>query len=412
MITNFSELYKGDLESQQKRYADLKVNFKDFFGYDEGIEFFSAPGRSEIGGNHTDHQRGCVLAASINLDIIAAAAKREDGKITLKSFEYKKYDIIDTADLSIKEEEKEKSSALIRGVCARCVELGYKVGGFDCYTITNVLKGSGLSSSAAFEVLVVTVINHLFNDDKINPVEVAQIAQYAENVYFGKPSGLLDQSASSVGGFTAIDFGDVKKPIFEKIDFDLNKYEHKLCVVDTGGNHADLTDEYAAIPIEMKKIAAHFGKEVLREVCEKDFYANLKTLREEFGDRAVLRAMHFYDDNQTAQDEADALKASDFELFKKYVVKSGHSSATKLQNVFCCKNVSEQGLTLALAIAEKILEGKGAYRVHGGGFAGTIQAYVPNDLLDEFKTEIEKVFGEGSCYILSVRPVGGTKVLV
>ena len=412
MITKFTELYADDLQNQRERYEKLTQYFKDFFKYDKGVEYFSAPGRSEIGGNHTDHQKGCVLAASINLDIIAAAAKRDDSQITLKSYEYSKYDIVDTNDLVMREDEKEKSSALIRGICARCVELGYKVGGFDCYTITSVLKGSGLSSSAAFEVLVVTVINHMFNDDKITPVEVAQIAQYAENVYFGKPSGLLDQSASSVGGFTAIDFADTNKPVFEKIDFDLHKYGYKLCVVDTGGNHADLTDEYAAIPNEMKKIAKFFGKEVLREVDEKDFIANIKTLREEMGDRAVLRAIHFYDDNNLAQKEAQALKDNDFELFKKFVIKSGHSSATRLQNVFSCTNAQEQGLTLALAIAEKMLEDKGAYRVHGGGFAGTIQAYVPDELLQSFIDEIEAVFGKGSCYVLSVRAVGGTKVLL
>ncbi len=412
MITNFNELYKDDLANQKKRYEDLAKNFKEFFGHENNLEFFSAPGRSEIGGNHTDHQRGCVLAASVNLDIIAAVSKRDDNKITLKSYEYEKYDTIDCSDVEVKEKEKEKSSSLIRGICARCVQLGYKVGGFDCYTISNVLKGSGLSSSAAFEVLVVTIINHLFNDDKISAVEVAQIAQYAENVYFGKPSGLLDQSASSVGGFTAIDFADEKAPKFEKIDFDLHKYKHKLCVVDTGGNHADLTNEYAAIPNEMKEIAKYFGKSVLREVDECDFNAKLKELRAEFGDRAVLRAMHFFSDNILAQKEAEALKNEDFELFKSYVIKSGLSSATRLQNVFTCVAPHEQGLSVALAIAEKILEGKGAYRVHGGGFAGTIQAYVPDDLLDEFKKQIEAVFGEGSCYVLNVRAFGGTKVII
>lgn len=410
MVMKFEELYKDELQAQRERYAQLENGFEEFFGYEGQLEYFSAPGRTEVGGNHTDHQRGRVLAASINLDIIAAAAKREDGIVTLKSKEYTKFDKIDIEDLGAKDEEREKSSAVIRGICARCKELGYKIGGFDCYTVSSVLKGSGLSSSAAFEVLVVTVISHLFNDGKIDPVEVAQISQYAENVYFGKPSGLLDQSASSVGGFTAIDFADSKKPVFEKINFDLDKYGYKLCVVDTGGSHADLTHEYAAIPVEMKKVAAFFGKEVLREVDEEEFKANIKELREKAGDRAVLRAIHFFSDNRLAKLEAEALKAGDFETFKSYVVKSGISSATRLQNVFASSNPSEQGLSLALAITEQVLEGKGAYRVHGGGFAGTIQAYVPKELLEDYRAVIEGVFGKGSCYVLSIRAVGGTKI--
>lgn len=410
MITQLNQLYVKDVPMQEKRYETLKKDFKKFFGYNKNIEFFSAPGRSEIGGNHTDHQNGCVLAAAVDLDIIAAAAKKENNVITLKSLEYEKYDVIDITNLDVVEGEKERSSALIRGICARCKELGFQIGGFDCYTMTNVLKGSGLSSSAAFEVLVVTVINHLYNDDKITPVQVAQIAQYAENVYFGKPSGLLDQSASSVGGFTAIDFGDTKNPVFEQIAFDLHKYGHNLCVVDTGGNHADLTNEYAAIPLEMKQVAQYFGKDVLREVDEAEFYKNIKVLRETLGDRPVLRAIHFFNDNKLAVEEANALKAGDFDLFKSYVNKSGASSLANLQNVFCSVAPQEQGLNLALSITQKILAGKGACRVHGGGFAGTIQAYVPDELLDTYKEEIEAVFGEGTCYVLSVRAVGGTKV--
>ncbi len=412
MITKLENLYPLETQVQEGRYSELKANFKEFFGYDDGVEFYSAPGRSEIGGNHTDHQRGRVIAASINLDIIGCVAKRDDNTIVLKSHEYSKYDTVDISDLEANEAEYDKSSALIRGVCARCKQLGYNIGGFDCYTVSNVLKGSGLSSSAAFEVLVVTIINHLYNDDKIDPVTVAKIAQYAENVHFGKPSGLLDQSGSSVGGVTVIDFNDKENPLYESISFDLHKFGYNLCVVDTGGNHADLTPEYAAVPTEMKQVAGFFGKEVLREVDEKDFYANIKVLREKFGDRAVLRAIHFYDDNNTAKAMAEALKSENFEAFKGYVVKSGNSSFKHLQNVFCCANPSEQGLSLALALTEKVLEGKGAYRVHGGGFAGTIQAYVPFELLDTYKKEIENVFGEGSCYVLSVRPVGGTKVLL
>ncbi|MEG1427047.1 MAG: galactokinase family protein [Oscillospiraceae bacterium] len=410
MITKFKELYQDDLANQTLRYEKLTRDFESFFGYKNGIEFFSAPGRTEVGGNHTDHQHGCVLAAAINLDIIAAAARRTDGIVTLKSFEYAKYDKIDVADLAAKREEREKSSALIRGILSRCKQLGYRVGGFDCFTVSSVLKGSGLSSSAAFEVLVVTVISHLFNDDQINPVEAAQIAQYAENVYFGKPSGLLDQTASSVGGFTAIDFADPAKPKFEKIDFNLEKYGYSLCVVDTGGCHADITNEYNAIPLEMKKVAKFCGKTVLRDVDENEFYAKLKEVRANSGDRATLRAIHFFDDNRSAVEEAEALKLGDFEQFKALVIQSGISSATRLQNVFASSNPSEQGLSLALAVSEKVLAGKGAYRVHGGGFAGTIQAYVPNGILPEYVAKIENVFGKNSCYVLSVRSAGGTKI--
>lgn len=412
MKIQFDELYKDELQAQKTRYEKLKKDFKEFFGYEGDMEYFSAPGRSEIGGNHTDHQKGRVLAAAVNLDIIAAAVKTGNNTITLKSLEYAKYDKVDITDLEAKPEEREKSSAVIRGICAKCKELGYKIGGFDCFTVSSVLKGSGLSSSAAFEILVVTVISHLFNDGNIDPVEAAQIAQYAENVYFGKPSGLLDQSASSVAGFTAIDFADTKNPVFEKIDFDLHKYGYNLCVVDTGGSHADLTHEYAAIPVEMKKVANFFGKEVLREVDESEFMSKIKEVREKAGDRAVLRAIHFFDDNRVAELEKEALKKGDFETFKTLVIQSGLSSATHLQNVFASSNPTEQGLSLALALSQKILIGKGAYRVHGGGFAGTIQAYVPDALLEEYKEKMESVFGKNSCYVLSVRSAGGTKVIL
>ncbi|MDO4459959.1 MAG: galactokinase family protein [Clostridia bacterium] len=411
MITDFNELYAGNTEIQKKRYSELTEHFSTFFDINDGIEYFSAPGRTEVGGNHTDHQHGRVLAAAVNMDIIAAAVKTDDNIITLKSHEYEKVDRVDVSVLDIQDAEREKSASLIRGVCARCVELGYKAGGFSAYTMSSVLKGSGLSSSAAFEVLVVTILNHLYNDDKISAVEVAQIAQYAENVYFGKPSGLMDQTASSVGGFTAIDFNDPKSPKLEKIDFDLKKYGHNLCIVDTKGSHADLTGEYASIPVEMKSVAGFFGKEVLRDVDEIEFVKNIAVLREKFGDRAVLRAMHFFDDNRTALDEAEALKAGDFEKFLTLVKKSGTSSLMKLQNVFASSAPSQQGITLGLAVTERILNGKGTFRVHGGGFAGTMQAYVPDELLAEYISGVESVFGEGSCHVLSVRNAGGTKVI-
>ncbi len=410
MICKFEELYQQEAQAQRARYDELREGFQQQFGDSEGGEFFSAPGRTEVGGNHTDHNHGRVLAAAVNLDIAAYARKTDNNRAVLKSAEYTKTDVVDLDDLERKEEEDGVSSALLRGICARCRELGYTVGGFEAYTKTRVLKGSGLSSSAAFEVLVVTIISHLYNDGKIDPVTAAKIAQYAENVYFGKPSGLLDQMASSVGGFTSIDFKDPENPVINKVDFNITAAGYALCVVDTGGNHADLTGEYAAIPKEMKQVAAFFGKEFLRDVDEKEFYEHIGEVRKATNDRAVLRAMHFFDDDRLAAEEAKALQDGDLEAFKSMIIASGRSSLQRLQNVFASVAPLEQGLTLALALSERLLAGKGAWRVHGGGFAGTIQAFVPLDLLDEYRTEIEKVFGQGSCYVLSIRQAGGTKV--
>lgn len=403
------KLYGAAFEAQRGRYAAALEGFMQTFGTQREVRIYSAPGRTEIGGNHTDHNHGKVLAAAVNLDVIAAVKKTDNGVIRLKSAGYP-MDTVDTADLAMKEEEKERSAALIRGVCARLSALGYKVGGFDAVTASRVLKGSGLSSSAAFEVLVVTILSHLYNDDAIDPVEAAQVSKYAENVYFGKPSGLLDQMAASVGGFTTMDFADPAAPKIEKIDFDLGKFGYALCVVDTGGNHADLTGEYAAVPAEMKAVAAELGASVLREVDEEKFYAAIPSLRKTVGDRAILRAIHFFRDNRIVDEEVSALKSGDFEAFKRLVIASGRSSATNLQNVFAVVNPQEQGLSLALALIERLLEGRGAYRVHGGGFAGTVQAYVPLDMLAEFRKEIEAVFGAGACYVLSIRSAGGTKV--
>ncbi len=411
MICKFEELYQQEAQSQRARYEELRNGFIKQFGDGEGGEFFSAPGRSEVGGNHTDHNHGRVLAAAVNLDIAAYARKTDNGKAVLKSAEYPKIDVVEINDLARKQEEAETSASLLRGICARCKELGYTVGGFEAYTITRVLKGSGLSSSAAFEVLVVTIISHLYNDGKIDPVTAAKIAQYAENVYFGKPSGLLDQMASSVGGFTSIDFKDPENPVINKVDFDITAAGYALCVVDTGGNHADLTGEYAAIPKEMKQVASFFGKEYLRDVDETAFYQQIGEIRKQTGDRAVLRAMHFFDDDRLAAEEAKALQTGDFESFKDMIISSGRSSSQRLQNVFAVVNPQEQGLTLALALTERLLAGKGAWRVHGGGFAGTIQAFVPLSFLDQYRTEIEKVFGQGTCYTLSIRQPGGTKVI-
>ena len=411
MEIKFQELYGNDVPRQEERYEAIRRGFAAQYGYEAGEgTFFSAPGRTEIGGNHTDHNHGRVLAGAVDLDIVGLAQKTGNDTIRLKSAEYDKIDVVDLTDLSLHPEDT-GSQSLIRGICAKCRELGYQVGGFDCYTITQVLKGSGLSSSAAFEVLVVTVISHLFNGGSIDPITAAKISQYAENVYFGKPSGLLDQMASSVGGVTAMDFADPSAPVVEKVTFDLASYGHALCVVDTGGNHADLTGEYAAIPQEMKAVAQFFGKEFLRQVDEAAFYEQLPQVRKAAGDRAVLRAMHFFDDDRLAHEEAQALKAGDFPGFLRKVRASGQSSLQRLQNVFAPQAPQEQGITLALSLSQRLLGEQGACRVHGGGFAGTIQAYVPFGLLDSYRQGMEHVFGKGSCYVLSFRQAGGTKVL-
>ena len=404
----FNNIY-ADNAVAKERYIKACNEFAKLYGEDSDVQLFSAPGRTEVGGNHTDHQLGCVLAGSVDLDVIAVVAKTDDSIIQVKSEGFK----MDSIDTSVKEpvaEETEHAASLIRGVSVGLENLGYKIGGFNAYTTSNVLKGSGLSSSAAFEVLIGNIISHLYNDGTVDAVTIAKISQFAENKFFGKPCGLMDQMASSVGGFTAIDFGDKQNPIIEKVDFDFAASGHSLCIVNTGGNHADLTCEYAAITTEPKDISNYFGKDVLRQVDESEFRSKIVDLREKFGDRAVLRAMHFYDDNRRAVLERDALKAGDFELFLKLVNESGRSSFMKLQNVFSTLSVKEQGLTLALALSEGVLNGRGACRVHGGGFGGTIQAFVPNDLLEEYKTTIESVFGVGNCYVLNVRPVGGTKI--
>ncbi len=406
--TIFETLY-SDSKKGIARFSKACDEFELLYGQDYDVEFFSAPGRTEVGGNHTDHQLGCVLAGSVDLDVIAVVAKTDNMIINVKSEGFK----MDTVDLNCLEpvdDEKEHAAALIRGVCARLKDLGYNIGGFNAYTTSNVLKGSGLSSSAAFEVLIGNIISHLYNDGKIDAVTIAKVSQYAENVFFGKPCGLMDQMASSVGGFTAIDFGDKENPIIEKVDFNFAASGHSLCIVNTGGNHADLTNEYAAITVELKNISNYFGQDVLRKVNADDFYKNISKLRELFGDRAVLRAIHFFEENKRAIDEKEALKNNNFDLFLKLVNESGRSSFMKLQNVFSTLNTAEQGLTLALSVSERILQGRGACRVHGGGFGGTIQAFVPNDILDDYINSIEAVFGQGNCYVLNVRPIGGTKI--
>ena len=405
----FAYLYSERAEGQRARYAGALGAFAELFGADRQVRLFSAPGRTEVGGNHTDHQHGRVLAAGVNLDVIAVAAKNDDNVIRIQSAGYP-MDTVDLGDLAIREEERNTAASLIRGMAARFKELGYPVGGFDAYTTSNVLKGSGLSSSAAFETVVGTMLSALYADGAADAVKIAQIGQYAENVYFGKPSGLMDQMACSVGGFITIDFLDPAAPVVEKVDFDFAASGYKLCIVDTGGNHADLTGDYAAAPVEMRAVAAAFGREVLREVDPEEFYAGLARLRGRCTDRAILRAFHFFADNDRVPKQVAALRGGDFEEFKRLIIESGRSSFMYLQNVYTCKNPDEQGLSLALAMSERMLAGRGAWRVHGGGFAGTIQAFVPQDLLEGYKAAMEAVFGEGRCHVLSVRPVGGTEV--
>lgn len=399
----------SEVEAQYARYAAVIDAFSELFSGERDIRLFSAPGRTEVGGNHTDHNHGRVLAAGINLDAIAAAAKNDDNVVRVKSEGYP-MDVVDLSDLSVQPSELGHSPALVRGVCQGFLNYGYKIGGFDAATASRVLSGSGLSSSAAYEVLVGTMLNYLYNDGKVDAVTIAKIAQYAENEYFGKPCGLMDQTACSVGSFVTIDFNDPQNPEIEEVKFDFAACAHALCIVDTKGSHSDLTDEYAYIREEMESVAQYFGKKVLREVPEAEFYGEIASVRKRVGDRAVLRAMHFYADNARVLKEVDALRAGDFEAFKQYILESGNSSYMYNQNVFSVKKPQEQPVSLALAISQRVLAGRGAWRVHGGGFAGTIQAFVPLDLLDTYKSEIERVFGEDACYVLSIRPVGGAEI--
>lgn len=400
---------KKDFKEIHERYIDLINGFCANFGSNRELSLFSAPGRTEIGGNHTDHQRGCVLAASVNLDVIAAVSLNNENTIRLQSEGYP-LDIINLDKLEPEMSEYNQAKALIKGVVAKFKELGYDIKGFDAYTSSNVLKGSGLSSSAAFEVLIGNILNGLFANNSVSDIEIAKIGQYAENVYFGKPCGLMDQMASSVGGVVSIDFKDSEKPLIKKVEYDFSKSGYALCIIDSGADHADLTDEYAAIPYEMKKVAQVFGKDVLREVDEKLFMENIAKVREKCGDRAILRAMHFYADNNRAILEAEALKKGDFKKFLGIVTESGKSSYMYLQNVSVCGSSTHQTVGLVLALCDKFLENKGAYRVHGGGFAGTVQAFVPLNMVTEFKTKIEKAIGKDCCHILSIRPVGGIRI--
>lgn len=397
------------LAYQKKRYVDALCKFEKHYGEGD-IAVFSAPGRSEIGGNHTDHQHGEVLAAAINLDAIAIVRKKADNVVRVRSGEYPEV-VIRLEDLSLKTGEKETTLSLIKGVLAGFAERGFHIGGFDAYITSDVLIGAGLSSSAAFETLIGTILSGLYNEMNVSPIAIAQIGQYAENVYFGKPCGLMDQMASSVGSLVHIDFKNPKEPIVEKVDCDIEKFGYSLCITDTKGSHADLTHEYAAVPTEMKAVASYFGKEVLREVTIEDILANISDIRKKSGDRSVLRALHFVNENKRVEREVDALKNNDICEFLKAVKESGDSSYKYLQNVYANSDVEHQNVSLALLASEMFLLENGVCRVHGGGFAGTIQAFVKEEYVSEYKKNMNRIFGEGACQDLKIRKFGGIQVI-
>lgn len=399
-----------ETERQKARYISLLGDFIDVFGADRDVIITSAPGRTEVCGNHTDHNNGRVLAASVNLDAVAVAAKSDSGVVRVKSKGHK-MNVVKLSELKPDRREFGHSTAMVRGTISRLKDFGFDAGGFDAVTVTDVIGGSGLSSSAAFEVLIGTTVSHLFNGGKISAVDIAKAAQYSENVFFGKPCGMLDQTASSVGTFVTVDFKSPENPVIEKLSFDFAAVSHALCIVDTKGSHSDLTDEYAAVRGEMESVAAALGKKVLREIDFADFEAAVPRLVGRVSDRAILRAYHFYNENLRVERAVAALRSGDFEAFKRAIDESGESSYMFNQNVYAAAKPEEQKLSLALCLSQQVLAGRGVCRVHGGGFAGTIQAFVPNDLLSEYKERLESVFGAGSCYVLAIRPVGGTRVI-
>ena len=373
--------------------------------------YFSAPGRTEISGNHTDHQRGRVLAGAVNLDTVAAVRLNGTNVIRIQSKGYPMCEIC-LDELEPKESEINSTPALVRGVAARFAQLGCKVGGFDAYCESTVLPGSGLSSSAAYEVLIGTIINHLFFEAKVSQPEIAQIGQYAENVFFGKPCGLMDQTASAVGGLVTIDFADKEHPDIRPVHFDFSTTGHALCIIDSRADHADLTDEYAAVTQELKAVCGYFGKEVMTQIPEEEFYAAIPELRRLCGDRAVMRGIHEYNENRRVPQQVACLENGDFAGFLKLTKESGFSSWMYLQNVIPAGYVKQQAMAVALGLCEHYLQGKGAYRVHGGGFAGTVQAFVPFEILESFRAGIDAALGEGACHVLSIRPQGGVEMVI
>ena len=408
----FAKLYGADQQQKQReRYLGALESFEKTFGTGHEVQIYSAPGRTEIGGNHTDHNNGVVMAAAVNLDIIAVVSRNDSSVVRVKSQGFPSQDEVDLTCLEPQKKEEGHSASLIRGVAAGIVRDGGKVGGFDAYTTSDVLRGSGLSSSAAFEVVIGEVFNGEFNEERFSMVDIAKISQYAENVFFGKPSGLMDQTACAVGSAITIDFADPTAPIVNKVGFDLTGHGYALCITDTKGSHADLTADYAAIRSEMEQVAEFFGKKVLREVDEEEFIREIPAVRAKTGDRAVLRAMHFFNDCRRAGQLCDAVREDRFEDFLQLILQGGHSSFEFNQNAYSIHSPAEQGVSLGLALSQRILQGRGAWRLQGGGFAGTIQAFVPVDLLDAYKAQLEGVFGEGACYVLSVRNYGAVAVV-
>lgn len=405
-----SKIYAGrDMQSVKARYNAAFDEFESIYGKADTLSVFSVAGRSEICGNHTDHNYGKVLAASIDLDIIAIVKKTDDSTIRVKSSGFPE-DVVSTQKLAPEMNDTGRSAALIRGVCDGFIKNNLQIGGFVAYTTSDILGGSGLSSSAAFEDMIGTILNHLYNNGKVDYIEISKISQYAENVHFGKPCGLMDQIACAAGGFVTIDFENPKAPVAKRIAFDLSAEGYSLCIVNTGGSHANLTDDYAAVPAEMKAVAKYFGKPVLRSLSEEEIIQNTASLRKECGDRAILRALHFIRENNRVDRMLNALSEGDTKKFLAIIKESGNSSANLLQNYYSPKAPSEQGITLACAIASEILGDAGAWRVHGGGFAGTMQAFVPHDRMNTFRYTMETVFGQGAVTELSVRPLGACAV--
>jgi len=403
-IIKLDKLYGSGGERQRKRYARITAGFKQQFG-EMPAAFVSSPGRSELGGNHTDHQHGCVLTAAVDLDTVAAVLPLFEPRINICSEGYAPLSV-DLTRLDPEPQEMDTPAAIVRGVAAGLAAQGWRIGGFTAYISSEVLSGSGLSSSASFEVLIGAIFNHLYNENSVPAVDIAKIGQHAENVFFGKPCGLQDQMACALGGVSYIDFADTSMPVYENIAFDLSAQGYTLCITNTGGSHDSLTQEYAAITVEMGAVAQRFGERWLRFCDEEEFISRLPELRNACGDRAVLRALHFFRENRRAAEMAEALKTGRFDVFLRTVTESGRSSWEYLQNVSVSALPNTQPVALGLALSERLLEGCGAWRVHGGGFAGTMQAYVPSGLLARYRSAMEAVFGEGCCYALSFRPAG------
>lgn len=406
----FLDIY-GDAFNQRTRYTELIDRYIDEFGDTDGASLFSSPGRTEIGGNHTDHQRGCVLAACVSVDAAAVAAPNSERVIRIVSEGFKT-DEIWLSDIMPNPDEKGTSAALIRGIAAKFTEMGCTVKGFNAVVSSGVLQGSGLSSSAAFEVLLCCMINTFFAEGQYTPFQLANISRFAENNFFGKPCGLMDQMACASGGAVFIDFADSENPYCERIDIDLDRYGYRLCIIDTGGNHTGLTEEYAAIPAEMRAVARYFGKQSLSDISAADMMDNIPELRRKLGDRAITRSIHFFMETERARLEADALKRGNFSEFLRLINESGQSSFMYLQNIFSSHKPEEQPVSVALALCEYYLEGRGACRVHGGGFAGTIQAFVPADMLDSFREKMESALEPECCHVLTIRAHGAREICI